>query len=69
MPEVHPENILAIEVYGDMVAMGWEVARDLHDLRLTPAERGDLLSKLRVLHDEAYAISKERRKIAEREAK
>jgi hypothetical protein len=51
-----PSNRLAVELWGDANLLGWEMARDLHDLTLTAKERGDLLARVRVIADEVQAI-------------
>ena len=68
MPEILGENRLAVEIWGDMNTLGWPVVRDLYVLELTPAQRGDLLVKLRVMADEAAAIQRDRIEEQRREA-
>ena len=60
MPVLLAENMLATEIWGDVNLFGWPMTRDLHDLELTPVARGDLLTKLRVLADEAATIQREK---------
>lgn len=60
MPETLPENQLAIRIFNDSQALGWQAAMDLNDLELTEDERDDLLSKLRFVHAELAALERKR---------
>lgn len=67
MPETLRENQLAIHVWGDIQALGWQCTMDLMDLDLTREESEDLLLKLRFIQSELSAI--ERRRIEEQARK
>lgn len=60
MPEMLPENRLALDLYADIKAFGWEAASELHGLEMTPYDRGDLLMKLRVIAAEIAIIEREK---------
>lgn len=63
-PELDRDNVFAVEIWSDLRALG-DVALALHDLALTPREKGDLLAKLRVL----ALVEAEHRKAKADEAK
>lgn len=67
MPETLPENQLAIRVWSDMQALGWDAAIVLNDIEVTATERDDLLVKLRFLASEV--ADQERRRSEERARK
>jgi len=56
MPDVLPENRLAIRMFGDMRTLGFEFTWMLNDIELGEYEASDLLMKLRVLSNEVDKI-------------
>lgn len=60
MPEVLPENKLALRLFRDINLMGAEMTMLLSRIEIDDYERGDLLSKLRTLNAEVRTIQAEK---------
>jgi hypothetical protein len=65
MPALHPSNITAVQLYQDIESFGAELTLLLWKLELDDYERGELLTRLRVIADEVGQVRK--RKLKEME--
>lgn len=67
-PELLAENVLALEVWSDLQAVG-DGAWTLHDLALSDYDREDLLVKLRIIADTVAEYQHDKAEERERKAK
>jgi hypothetical protein len=65
-PELAPQNVDALELWGDINLIGWDAAIALRDLVLNDYDRGLLLVKLRVIATTTVEWQEARRREAER---
>jgi hypothetical protein len=51
-PELLPENVFVLSLWEQIQSLGWGAATDLNELCLTDHDRGDLITKLKILSSE-----------------